>query len=56
MNRIQAPTSNYYGGPAVWEEDGKYFIGTEDWNGWDKVPISKEFFDAWVKEFSDALS
>ena len=52
VNRIEAPTGNYYGGPAVWEQGGKYFIGTENHNGWDRHEISKEFFDAWVKEFS----
>jgi hypothetical protein len=49
--RIEASTGNYYGGPAVWEKDGKFFIGTEDYSGWHEVEISKEFFEAWVKEF-----
>lgn len=50
--RIKAPVGNYYGGPAVWEKDGQYFIGCEDYSGWDSgEPISKDFFDAWIKEF-----
>ncbi len=49
--RIEAPTGNYYGGPAVWFVDGKYCMGTENWDGWDCIHISKEFYDAWIKEF-----
>jgi hypothetical protein len=53
LNRIAAPVGNNYGGPAVWAKDGRYFIGIENWSGWDEGhEISKEFFDAWLKEFA----
>jgi hypothetical protein len=53
VKRIEAPVGNYYGGPAVWAKGGKYFIGVENWDGWDEgEEISEEFFSAWVKEFA----
>lgn len=54
INRIKAPTGNYYGGPAVWKLDDRFYIGTENYDGWDdkECEISEEFYNAWVKEFN----
>lgn len=49
---INAPISNEYGVPYCWEENGTFYFaigcaGSED----DKVKVSREFYDAWCKEF-----
>lgn len=53
INRIEAPASNYYGHAAVWKLENKYYMGVEDYGGWDdkECEISEEFYNAWVKEF-----
>ncbi len=48
-----APIGNYYGTPYVYDNNGKYFIAIEDYDGVIQEEISKEFFDAWIKEFKD---
>lgn len=52
VKRIGCPSGNYYGGPAVWEKNGKFYLGTESYDGYDEHEISKEFFEAWAKEFT----
>ena len=48
---VKAPVSNYYGYPLVYEYDGTYWLGIEDWDGTPSIEISKEFYEAFVKEF-----
>ncbi len=56
VKRIEAPTGNYYGSQdrQCGKQNGIRLIlhaGTESYDGYDSHPISKEFFEAWVKEF-----
>lgn len=48
---ISLQVSNYYGGTEVCEINGVYYIVLENLNGIDFKEISKEFYDACVKEF-----
>jgi hypothetical protein len=50
---IEFPVSNYYGTPFVHydEDNGKYYLELENYNGLDIVEISKEFYKACKKEF-----
>lgn len=50
-NSTSAPVNNYYGTPYVSYYDDKFLLGVQDYCGEDEVYISKEFYDAWVKEF-----
>lgn len=50
---IYSGLRNYYGGVFVYEKDGKYFMGLEDHSHDQRKEISKEFYDAFVKEFKD---
>jgi len=45
--------SNYYGTVHAYESDGKYYLALDDWGSTSKQEVSKEFFDAFVKEFGD---
>ena len=40
---------NYYGGLGVKEEDGRYFWGIENWDGyyWEEIP--EYLYDALIK-------
>jgi hypothetical protein len=38
---------------AVWKRDGKFYLGTEDWRGYDEQEVSEDFYLAWVKEFGN---
>lgn len=50
---ISTGLSNYYGSVEfVKQEDGKYYIELENYSKTNQVEISKEFYDAAVKEFS----
>ena len=49
--QVGAPVCNYYGGPEVWALDGKYYLSVEDYSGHPTVEVSKDFYDAFVKEF-----
>jgi len=52
FERIYSSAGNYYGCAAAWEKNGKYFLGVENYDGFDSgEEISKVLFDAWVKEF-----
>ena len=48
---ISAPVGNYYGGPEVWALNGKYYLSVENYSGHPTVEVSKEFHDAFAKEF-----
>jgi len=49
---VQSDVSNYYGGAAVWKDDGRCFMGIENWDGWHGEAISAEFYAAFVAEWS----
>lgn len=56
---IGSGLSNYYGEVIAYEEDGKFYMSLEDHNitldtlsTEKKVVISKEFFEAFKKEFT----
>lgn len=54
MSKVEIDTgvSNYYGSVVfVMNEDGKYYLELENYSGWDRKEISKEFFDAAMEEF-----
>ena len=49
---VSAPIANYYGTPMVWTLDGLYYFSVEDYpGGLPTAEVSKEFYDAFVKEF-----
>lgn len=43
--------ANTYGCPFVVLKDNKPLLCLDDWDGLEELPISREFYDAWVKEF-----
>ena len=50
---INTGLSNYYGHVGAWEEDGKFYIFLEDWNGLNQIEISEKFFLAMMEEFGE---
>lgn len=50
---ISLAVANYYGKAEVCVINEKYYITLESWDGIDYREISKEFFDAVVKEFGE---
>lgn len=58
MERIEIVTStvyNYYGNCAVWKnEDGKFYMGVEDYGGWRGKEVSQKFYDAFKEEWEVA--
>jgi hypothetical protein len=51
MDRISLVICNYYGTVEAYEEDGKFYIELDNWSEPDKKEISKEFYEAIIKEF-----
>lgn len=51
MERISLVICNYYGEVEAYEEDGKYYIELDNWSEPDRKEISKEFYNAIIKEF-----
>lgn len=51
MSKVYMSVSNHYGSPYVECENSKYYIGIEDWNEEEKKEVSKEFYNACIKEF-----
>lgn len=51
MSTIYTGLTNYYGGVFAYERNGEYFMGLDDVTVMQSIPISKEFYDAFVKEF-----
>lgn len=50
---IESGLSNYYGSVEFIEVNGLYYMHLDDWDdGFNGIEISKEFYDAAVKEFS----
>jgi hypothetical protein len=45
---------NYYGTPQVWEKDGLCYFGLDNYDGLRAVSVSREFFEAFVKQFPNA--
>lgn len=52
MNEIKTNLSNYYGSVCFSERNGEYVMTLDDYNHEQGIVISKEFYDAAVKEFS----
>ena len=50
---IKTNLSNYYGEVCFDERNGEYVMVLDDWDDEQGIVISKEFFDAAVKEFKD---
>lgn len=50
---ISLGVENYYGSTEACEISGKYYIVLENWNGISYKEISKELFEAIVKEFNN---
>jgi hypothetical protein len=51
-SRVKAPIGNYYGRPYVrWDGREGYFIGLDDFNSGQELPVSRAFYEAWVEEF-----
>ena len=48
---VLAPVSNFYGVPYVRHDGERFVIGLEGQDGGQEVPISREFYAAWVREF-----
>ena len=49
---VNTGVSNYYGCvDFVKKDDGKYYLELENYSGYDRIEISKEFFEAAKKEF-----
>ncbi len=54
--RVNAPISNYYGGPYVENDEGKFFLGIQDCTSPDeRVEVSAEFARLWAKEFGNEI-
>lgn len=53
---IRTELYNYYGRVCFAERDGAYYMQLEDWGSDKEITISKEFFDAALKEFSNEQS
>lgn len=51
MKRISLEITNYYGTVEAYEENGKFYIELDNWSEPDRKEISKEFYEAIVKEF-----
>ena len=50
-NFIHLKLSNYYGEVEAFKEDGKFYIGLDDYMKPSICEISEEFYNAIVKEF-----
>lgn len=50
---IKADLANYYGGVVFAQRNDEYVMELENWDGVQGIVISKEFFEAAVKEFGD---
>lgn len=49
---VNTGVSSYYGCvDFVKKDDGKYYLELENYSGYDRIEISKEFFEAAKKEF-----
>lgn len=50
---IKTDLANYYGEVIFAQREDEYVMELENWDGVQGIVISKEFFDAAVKEFGD---
>lgn len=51
---VEAPIGNYYGTPSAAKKDEGYVLSVTDWDGDpQETPVSREFYEAWVKEFGE---
>ena len=50
---IKTDLANYYGEVVFAQRNDEYVMELENWDGIQGIVISKEFFDAAVKEFGD---
>ena len=51
---VETGVGNYYGNVEFSRRDGVYYLQLENWNGMNRVEISKEFFEAAQREFDNA--
>jgi hypothetical protein len=47
----EAPITNFYGSPGVFQRGDQYFLYLEDYEYTSEVLVSQDFYDAFVKEF-----
>lgn len=50
---IKTDLANYYGEVVFAQRKDEYVMELENWDGVQGIAISKEFFEAAVKEFGD---
>lgn len=50
---VEGEPGNYYGCVAVWIYDGKWWMGVENWNGWNGCQISERLYKAFAAEFKE---
>ena len=50
-NTTSAPIGNYYGEPYVFVVEEHYYFVLDDHSSEDVVEVSKDFYDAFIKEF-----
>lgn len=56
---VRSGIQNYYGEIEAWildiKDKRRYFCNLEDWGSTSEKEVSKEFYDAFVKEFTGKL-
>jgi hypothetical protein len=52
MKTIDTGLSNYYGTVMAYEENGKYYIGLDDYSAMSTIEISENLFKEIENEFS----
>lgn len=56
MGTLYSKLSNYYGIVGVSDVDGKYTMILEDHSSMQSIEISKDFWEAFIKEFKGRQS
>jgi hypothetical protein len=51
-NGIKSGLSNYYGMVTLVIKKGKSYLVLDDYSGIDQIEVSKQFAEAWLKEFN----
>lgn len=52
MKNIHTGLTNYYGTVIAYEENGKHYLGLDDWSNMQIVEISERLFKEIEREFS----
>lgn len=55
MKGIHLGIGSYYGDVHAYEINGKYYTALGSWSGTDYKEISKDLFDAFVKEYGEPV-